>query len=448
MDELLIYTIGIIILGILIVYLIKYRKNNQNSTQESSDDSLELNKSNKLDSNGSELLNEEKLDISEITQFVLKNSLGGELTFNRPNELSETKYQELTLSKGGKLASHATQAAMPALEKANTIAEIKKHAPNGLFTSTIDPEKLTKFKNSQEYSTMVHGSNGIKKHKGFLKKDINEIIAKDSLVSSVNAGMQGAAMISGQYYLEEITSQLEGIDSKLEELIEFHHDEKLSILKNAKNRLEEIVKRESVELNDVSEIRNLRNAVSEVYEEYQTRLNRELEKVSKFKSKSPFVEKRVEEYKGEIEKIRFNIQVSYEADRLSIQAELAEISLRMKLDYSDPMLKDLYLQLENNLKDSFSANINDNILDVFRPIDLNADDIVKEGKDLFFIDKDRKKLLKSIYEISNNLEHELDSNEMKDLLKQSIKQRKKSQEILILPSSKTGEQKVYVPIVE
>lgn len=439
MENYLIYIIGFVIVMVLVIFLLRYKKENKNNLVNTGN--IEFDGINKLNKS-----NNKQVEISKVDQLILKNSLGNELVFNRPNELSERKYQEVTLSKNGKLISHVAQAGTPALEKASTIAEIKKKAPNGIFLSTTDPDNLSRFSKDGSYSTMVHNKKGVKEHKGFIKKDINELIEGKNMLSAVNAGMQVSAAISGQYYLEEITSQLEEIDSKLEELIDFHHDERLAILKNGKNRLEEIIKKENVDQSDIIEIRSLRNSIREVFEEYRTRLARQVREISQFKSKSLFVEKRVDDYVNEIEKITFNTHVSYEADKLSIQAELAEISVRMKLDYSDPILKDLYLQLKNNIKNSFSINIDENILALFRPIDMHADNIVKDGKDLFVIDKDRKKLLKSIYKISSELETELNSDSIKNLLSESINQRRKPQEILIIPGSEVGEQKVYIPV--
>ena len=443
MDNLLIYIAGIVIVALLIFFILKDKKEDKMDT-----DNLEENNYDAINENELVKSKDSTPKISEVDQLILQNGSGNELVFNRPNELSERKYQEVTLTKSGKIASHAAQASVPALERAKTISEIKKNAPDNLFVSSIDPDKLSRLKKDNSYSTIVRKDGKIFENKGFLKKDINELLDTSNMVSAVNAGMQASAAISGQYYLEEITSQLEDIDSKLEELIDFHHDERLAILKNAKNRLEEISKKENVDQNDIIEIRSLRNSVREVFEEYRTRLNRQVKEISQYKSKSLFVETRVENYMKEIEKIKFNINVSYEADKLSIQAELAEISVRMKLDYSDSMLKDLYFQLKNNIENSFSINIGKNILDVFRPIDMHADNIVKDGKDLFLIEKDRKKLLKSIYKISSELEAELNSDPIRKLLNKSINQRRKSREILILPNSEHGEQKVYIQVEE
>src|SRR5699024_1321382 len=135
----------------------------------------------------------------------------------------------------------------PLHEKSLTIDEINKKAADCIFLSTTDPANLSRFSKDGSYYTMVHNKKGIGEHKGFIKKDINDLIDGKNMLSAVNAGMQVSAAISGQYYQEEITSQLEKIDSKLEELIDFHHDERLAILKNGRNRLEEIIKKENVD---------------------------------------------------------------------------------------------------------------------------------------------------------------------------------------------------------
>ena len=128
----------------------------------------------------------------------------------------------------------------PVVKKAHIVAELKKRAPNGLFAATEDPSKLSRMANDT-YSTMVRDSdNKLVRHAGF---DEIDGLGKQGLMFSVSVGMQAMAAVSGQYYLHEIYSQLEDLSSKLDKLIEFHHDEKTAKLKNTKIRLEEIVKK-------------------------------------------------------------------------------------------------------------------------------------------------------------------------------------------------------------
>lgn len=444
MDNYLVYITGLAIITLLIFFILKYKKENKRGQNYlENETNLEVINKNEVSKSKNR-----SAEVSEIDQLILKNSAGNELVLNRPNELSEQKYHKTALSKSGKIASHAAQAATPAIQRASTITELQENAPYGLFTATTDPVNLSKFTKDGSYSTAIRKNGKIAEHKGFMKKDVNELIESKNIVSAVNAGMQASAAISGQYYLEKITSQLEDIDSKLEELIDLHHDERLAILKNAKHRLEEIIKKENVDHNDIAEIRSLRNSVREVFEEYRTRLNREVDEITQYQSNSLFVKKRVEDYLKEISKIKFTTHVSYEADKLSVQAELAEISVRMKLDYSDPMLKDLYLQLKSNMENSFSVNVDRSLLEIFRPIDMYAANIIKDGKDLFLIEKDRKKLMQSIFEISSEMEVHLNSDSIKNLINELINQRQKRQEMIIVPSAETGEQKLYIPVEE
>lgn len=442
MNSQIYYLIFFVCLVTALVFVYKYFMNNYKKSEDksnsmiSSDNDLSV----EVVSNPDIISHNE---LTEITEIILQNGIGEEIAFKRPHELSEKRYYEVSLTKGSKLGVDLFNAATPVIEQAHTIAELKKRAPNGLFTATEDPSKLSRMAN-KTYTTMVRDSdNNLVRHAGYEKIDE---LGKQGLMSSVSVGMQAMAAVSGQYYLHEIYSQLEDLGSKLDKLIEFHHDEKTAILKNTKIRLEEIVKRNNVEMNDIDEIRILRNGVREVFQEYHTRLNREVEEVSKYKSSSFFVKKRVKEYLDLINDINFSIQVCYESDKLSTQGELAEIAVRMKLNCQDPMLVDLYSQLNQNILNGFSVNINEHIADLFSPINLNAENIVKKGKDLLVIDKNREELLESIYNIPLELEENLADSNLKNVISHAINSRKSKQEILIMPDNQLESQKVFIPI--
>lgn len=367
------------------------------------------------------------------------------MIFDRPDELSEIKYYEVSASHTGKLITHGFQAGLPVLSHAQKISELNKKFPKGLFKSSVSPEKLLTYKDGK-ISSMISGTNGIKKHTGFISVNGKEILGNQNILSTVNMGMQGAAAVSGQYYLQEINQQLNNMDYKLNKLIEYHHDEKLSILKNVKIRLEEIIRRKNVDVNDIDEIRELRNSVREVFQEYRMRLAREVEQVNQFKATSLWVQKRVQEYKDEIGGINFNIQVCYEADKLSLQTELAELSVRMKLNYQDPMLSELHFQLKENTENSFVVHSQKEIKKIYEQINNHAENIIKNGKDFFIIDRDREELLGSIYQISEELKDRLSNNEIMKTVTESLKDRTEEQEILIALDQETGENKAFIAI--
>lgn len=384
-------------------------------------------------------------DLSKITEIVLQNSLGKEILFTRPNELKEQKYQEVIVGETAKIGGHLIQGAMPVLERASTLAEIAKKAPNGLFTATVDPSTLSKFADGTTTTMVRDTANKLAGHAGF---QTIEKVGKVNPLMAVNVGMQALAAISGQYYLHQIFAQLDGINSNLEKLIEFHHDEKIGILLNTKNRLSEIIERKNVDGSDINEIRDLRNKIGEVFQEYKTRLDRECKNVAEFKSEAWFVEKRVDYYSKEIDEMSFTLQICFEADRLSMQAELAEIAVRMKMNHADLMLEELFYQLKNNYDNSFSISIDDKIKEIFEPINLNAKEIVGDGKDFIFIDKNPEKLLNYIYHKSNQLEEQLNSKAESKIINQVLFERNQQQEVAITLDEELKGQRIFIPVVE
>lgn len=451
MDNILFAVVLIIVIVGFVIFGLK-RSNNLNKEQRKNKQDYELNPVNiymdTINSNdivAKALVEQNHNDLSKITEIVLRNSLGQEISFARLNELKELKYQEVIVGETTKIGGHLIQSAMPVLERASTLAEIAKKAPNGLFTATVDPSTLSKFADGTTTTMVRDTANKLAGHAGFQSV---EKIGKVNPLMAVNVGMQAVAAISGQYYLHQIFAQLDGINSNLEKLIEFHHDEKIGVLLNTKNRLSEIIQRKNVDGSDINEIRDLRNKVGEVFQEYKTRLDRERKNVAEFKSRAWFVEKRVDYYGKEIDEMSFTLKVCFEADRLSMQAELAEIAVRMKMNYADLMLEELFYQLKDNYDNSFSISIHDNIKEIFEPINLNAKEIVGDGKDFIFIDKNPEKLLKYISHKSNQLEEQFNSKVDSKIINQVLFERNQQQEVIIAPDEELKGQRIFIPVVE
>lgn len=451
MDNILLTVVLIIVIVGFVIFGLK-RRNNLNKEQRANKQDHELIPDNmymdtieRKDIVAKALDEQNNNDLSKITEIVLQNSLGQEILFTRPNELKELKYQEVIVGETAKIGGHLIQGAMPVLERASTLAEIAKKAPNGLFTATVDPSTLSKFADGTTTTMVRDTANKLAGHAGFQNV---EKIGKVNPLMAVNVGMQALAAISGQYYLHQIFDQLDGINSNLEKLIEFHHDEKIGILLNTKNRLSEIIERKNVDGSDINEIRDLRNKIGEVFQEYKTRLDRERKNVAEFKSREWFVEKRVDYYSKEIDEMSFTLQICFEADRLSMQAELAEIAVRMKMNYADLMLEELFYQLKNNYDNSFSISIDDKIKEIFEPINLNAKEIVGDGKDFIFIDKNPEKLLNYIYHKSNQLEEQLNSKADSKIINQVLFERNQQQEVAITLDEELKGQRIFIPVVE
>ncbi|MGO3608397.1 MAG: hypothetical protein ACTIOL_01455 [Enterococcus sp.] len=120
---------------------------------------------------------------------------------------------------------------------------------------------------------MVHGGEKKLEHFGFTQVTASSAINPAMVLS---AGMQVMSMVSGTYYLNQINSQIHQIDKKLEELVQFHHDEKVGKLKASRYGLSEIASREIVDIADINAIRSYKKTLQEIQEEYSYRLNREV----------------------------------------------------------------------------------------------------------------------------------------------------------------------------
>ena len=93
------------------------------------------------------------------------------------------------------------------------------------------------------------------------------------LCAIIGMGMQAVAAVSGQYYMHQLSAQLSGIAGKLDKLIEFHHDEKWGDLQYVEEALERLVQSSASEIDDISEVRRLREIAGRVFNEYKNRFD-------------------------------------------------------------------------------------------------------------------------------------------------------------------------------
>ena len=286
----------------------------------------------------------EQNDNIELEKLIISNPIGGELVMNKllPSK-KRGKFKEVFATEASLIVGNLTQGSLQVANQAMTVAQIAKQAPNGLFTATIDPSKLSKFKNGT-FTTMVHGSEKKLEHFGFTEIATSGAINPAMVLS---AGMQAMSIVSGTYYLNQINSQIHQVDEKLEELIQFHHDESIGKLKAARKGLSEIADRDVVDIADINAIRSYRKTCQEIQEEYSYRLNRE---VNIFDSDKKSDEKK-------LENLNFQITIAFEASKLSLFAELIELGTRMKIGDQSELIESLTVQLEENYKNSLYFNI-------------------------------------------------------------------------------------------
>ena len=379
-------------------------------------------------------------NVAQVTELLLKNNLGNELFFKRPNveDSKEKKYKEVSFFQLNQESGTIVNAATPILQQVFTAKKLAEVAPNGLFTTSANPRTLSKFSDGS-FTTMVRDtSNKLSKHEGFSK--VTDIANGNPLIA-VNVGMQAMAMISGQYYLHEINAQLDDISGKLSELMNIHNDEKIGMLLTVKERLLVIASKEHVDTHDISEIRSLVKDTKNVFAEYRVRLSRQQEGLNKLKSKNIFEKNKIAMLEEIIADINFTIKIVYEAEQLNLQAELSEIAVRMKLNDDAEMIEELINQLKNHCESSFYGTLDSFVKNEYRPAvqakyrELGKKYLLKHPEHL-----------KRINDSVNLSELRTMDSSVGELIQQLTTEFNRDQEILYIPGDDMNPQRVFVAV--
>lgn len=293
----------------------------------------------------------ENLDF--VNEIVLSNPIGEEFSLRKITGnkfMPGKKYKEVFVSDISLISGSISQTALQVANQGLTLDQIVKQAPGGLFTATVNPARLSKFANGTTSTMVRDASNNLVEHAGFssigLSVSVNPAIV-------LSAGMQAMSAVSGTYYLHKINTQIENIDTKIEKLLNIHHDTNIGRLVAARKGLYEIANREFVDTIDVSSIRKYKETANEIHEEYTYRLKRQVGELDKKNNKKLEEEKHKDIY--------FTMSIAFEADKLSLYAELIEIGTRMKINGQTEIITGLNLQLKEKYLKSFYHNIDSEV---------------------------------------------------------------------------------------
>lgn len=302
------------------------------------------------------MMSEEKM-LSNLNEIVVSNPIGDMLSMKKVNDdklKEKKKYKEVFVSDLSLITGNVSKAVLQVASQGMTAAQVAKQAPNGLFTATTNPINLSKFTNGTT-STMVRDSSGrLVEHAGFSGIGVSALVNPAIILS---AGMQVMSAVSGTYYLHKINSKITDMDAKLEELLNIHHDTNIGRLIATRKGLSEIAIREFVDITDLSAIRNYKKTADEIHEEYRYRLERLVSK-SNLEIDSKVVGKKLED-------INFTMTIAFEANKLSLFAELIKIGTRMKIGGQIEIIKGLTSQLEQNYANSFYHKIDSEVEKVY-----------------------------------------------------------------------------------
>ena len=313
------------------------------------------------------------LAIADIESFILKDNSGHEISITRPNttQLSGKQYREICV-RGSSVAGHLAQGVMPVLAQAQTLSEIAKAAPNGLFAATAPVQDLMKLTGG------TVGSAVMKDGKIAAQAGFAEVIVRAANPVAVVAGaMQAMALISGQYYMSEISKQLENVDRKLDRLIGYHHDEKIGMLRSANRELLELTSKINVDAADIISCQRLEEKCGEVYFEYYTRLEgikvgakeRWLNKPKELKELGTSIDE---------SELDFSIQMCYQASILQEKCKLTEIAIRFKIGHGQERFISEQAQILRKMHgEAFHRNVHLHIDEHYAPVLEKAKKIAK-----------------------------------------------------------------------
>lgn len=388
--------------------------------------------------------------IHMVEKIEISNSLGKSLVFeslDSSTALSTREYQEIT-ARGTAIGANLAQGVMPALAQAQTLSEIAKNAPNGLFAATAPMTELMKYQDGTVGSIVMKNSGGIANHAGFQKVDVSAL----NSAAAIGAGMQALAMISGQYYMDKISEQLEGIERGIERLIGFHHDANIGKLRSTEHRIKEVIGKNHADETDIIALQAGLREADAVLMEYSTRLERLINtgkltevQVRKLLSRISAV-KELKRLKANTEEheLFYSIHICLYASKLMLESKKAEFATRMKTGQTEKAQEafDAFKQMYQQLQ---SVNTTEFLAEIYKPISDEAERLVnqqwiktsKSKQELDSIGSERTELHKRISLILED-----------DVNEKMIRGFTDDSEVLFLPSLADSEPRIFISVQE
>lgn len=287
---------------------------------------------------------------------------------------------------------------------------------------------MSKFTEDGSFSTIIRDGSKIIKNAGFKKVSINPV----NSVALIGAAMQAMALVSGQYYMHQINSQLTAIG----ELVNFHHDEKMANLLTTKERLGRVSSKSTNDITDLNEIRNLLDDTRNVFHEYKTRLDREHTALIDDEFKEKITKNKLNDLMGKLDQMNFTYQMCFEADKLSLQIEIAEIAIQMKLGYTVQQIKEKIAHLQENYSASFYYHAEDEIKKLYRPIRSNAVTKKETGKSVGRYQK--------ILEKQKYLDEILNFADANVIIEKMLVEYDRPREVIYVPGDNRNNERVFV----
>lgn len=149
---------------------------------------------------------------------------------------------------------------MSGLASGGASLQAAAYSTKGLFQATVSPDKLMTYKDGM-VSSMVKGADGkMAQHAGFTKAGgaaFNPLLA-----------IQFASILTGQYYFNGITNQLNKVLDKLDHLERMHHIEREAKMKYAFHQLQQYSNKSAFTVEDFVNLKQISYDLQVIRNEY------------------------------------------------------------------------------------------------------------------------------------------------------------------------------------
>ncbi len=294
----------IVFIGILIVFLA--RKSDRNNKNVVLVDKIQLLSDSKAEVSFKRLSSSElNIDLGKFIQLPVMSSL------NKNMAVQSAVSSGIAMASQGGMAM-ATQAGL-----------MQAFNSNGLFSATVNPILLTKFRDGT-FSTMIHGSKGISSHAGYQ--------AASASVFAPLIIFQAMSMVTGQYYFQGITKQLNSINKKIDKLFELHHIERLAKIRNSINIIKKLYTINHPNIEDMLSLKLVENDIGVIHEEYVHQIsNIDIESIRS--SEKWKISSKIEELYSKVNdaSFDFNLNMAITTDEILHLLKIIELILNSKM---------------------------------------------------------------------------------------------------------------------
>ncbi|THD66275.1 hypothetical protein E7Z59_10685 [Robertkochia marina] len=200
-------------------------------------------------------------EIIEIADsFNLKNDIS-DLGFKLNNNICIDKSWSLITTQNNKLNF------LSQIAGTSSIGSSVAYTANGLYTATANTRSLMTYGNGSLSSITMNGSQ-FGSHAGF--------VSANPTVFTPILAVQFAAMLTGQYYFNGLTKQLESIKKGIDELINIYHNERLAKLRYINTKINELNNRNFFTTEDYVTVDRLKYDLSIIRFEYLLSAQKEI----------------------------------------------------------------------------------------------------------------------------------------------------------------------------